>query len=42
MFCPKCGKKNKGEAQFCEFCGTKIAEESKVILEIEEVPNEKD
>ena len=32
MFCPKCGKKNKEEAQFCEFCGAKIAEESKVIL----------
>lgn len=32
MFCPKCGKKNKEEAQFCEFCGTKIAEENKVIL----------
>lgn len=32
MFCPKCGKKNKEEAQFCEFCGTKVAEESKVIL----------
>lgn len=32
MFCPKCGKKNKEEAQFCEFCGEKIVEESKVIL----------
>ncbi len=32
MFCPKCGKKNKEEAQFCEFCGEKIVEESKVVL----------
>ncbi|CCY46918.1 putative uncharacterized protein [Firmicutes bacterium CAG:822] len=32
MFCPECGKKNADDAKFCEFCGVKIAEESKVIL----------
>lgn len=32
MFCPECGKKNAEKATFCEFCGAKIAEESKVIL----------
>lgn len=32
MFCPECGKKNEEGAQFCEFCGAKIADESKVIL----------
>lgn len=32
MFCPECGKKNQDGAQFCEFCGAKIAEESKVVL----------
>lgn len=32
MFCPECGKKNAYDAKFCEFCGVKIAEESKVIL----------
>ena len=32
MFCPECGKKNAKEASFCEFCGAKIAEESKVIM----------
>ena len=32
MFCPECGKKNAKEANFCEFCGAKIAEESKVIM----------
>ena len=32
MFCPECGKKNEEGAQFCEFCGAKIAEESKVVL----------
>ena len=31
MFCPKCGKKNKEEAKFCEFCGSRIRED-KVIL----------
>lgn len=30
MFCPKCGKENKKNAGFCEFCGTKIKEEVKV------------
>lgn len=29
MFCPKCGKKNKKGASFCESCGAKIVEESK-------------
>lgn len=24
MFCPKCGTKNLGNAQFCENCGTKL------------------
>ena len=32
MFCPECGKKNENGAQFCEHCGAKIAEESKVVL----------
>ena len=32
MFCPECGKKNENGAQFCEYCGAKIAEESKVVL----------
>ena len=32
MFCPKCGKKNKDSAKFCEFCGTEIKEEEKIIL----------
>lgn len=32
MFCPECGKKNEAGAQFCEHCGAKIAEESKVVL----------
>ena len=32
MFCPECGKKNADDAKFCEFCGAKITEESKVIL----------
>lgn len=28
MFCPECGKKNKDEAKFCEYCGTKIEDNS--------------
>ena len=32
MFCPECGKKNAEEAKFCEFCGAKIDEDSKIIL----------
>lgn len=32
MFCPECGKKNENGAQFCEYCGAKITEESKVVL----------
>ena len=32
MFCPECGKKNEEGAQFCEHCGAKIVEESKVVL----------
>ena len=32
MFCPECGKKNENGAQFCEHCGAKMAEESKVVL----------
>lgn len=32
MFCPECGKKNKKEAKFCEFCGSKIVEDKKIIL----------
>ena len=32
MFCPECGKKNADGAQFCEYCGAKIEEESKVIM----------
>ena len=32
MFCPECGKKNVENAQFCEHCGAKIAEEVKVNL----------
>lgn len=32
MFCPECGKKNKKEAKFCEFCGSKIIEDKKIIL----------
>lgn len=32
MFCPECGKKNEDGAQFCEHCGAKIVEESKVVL----------
>ena len=28
MFCPECGKKNKDEAKFCEYCGTKIVDDS--------------
>lgn len=31
MFCPECGKKNRGEARFCENCGFKL--ESQVIQE---------
>ena len=32
MFCPKCGKKNADNARFCEFCGTEIKTEEKIIL----------
>lgn len=27
MFCPECGKKNEGEINFCENCGTKLSQE---------------
>lgn len=33
MFCPECGKKNLSEAKFCEHCGAKIVDDTKVIKE---------
>ena len=32
MFCPECGKKNEEGAQFCEHCGARIVDDSKVVL----------
>lgn len=32
MFCPKCGKKNKDGAKFCEFCGEEIKSEESIHL----------
>ena len=30
MFCPECGKQNKDNARFCQFCGARIEEEAEV------------